>query len=166
MAGILAEAGVSYVVIGGHAVNCWLEPRLTGDVDLTVAADSRQLEALRTALEKEGFVSMREHGGQAQSGPDFIRFWCASRALVLEVQTAKTAFQREVLSRAIATPDGVRVASVEDLIILKLIADRPKDQADLAGLLGLSALDWPYIEKWSAAWGVLERLERRRGGRS
>ena len=35
---LLDEAGVEYAVIGGHAVNAWLEPRFTADVDVTVHA--------------------------------------------------------------------------------------------------------------------------------
>ena len=59
----------------------------------------------------------------------------------------------------------MRVATVEDLIVLKLIADRTKDQADLEGLLALGALDWAYVERWATTWGVLDRLRsKRRGG--
>lgn len=137
-----------YAVIGGHAVNCWLEPRLTGDVDVTVAADRVRLESLRRRLVSEGFRVAREHGGAAPSGPDFIRFVSAHGEIVLELQAAKTEFQREVVQR----------------VVLKLIADRTKDQADLEGLLGLGALDWAYMERWATIWGVLERLHRRRSG--
>jgi len=162
VARLLASVGVDYAVIGGHAVNCWIEPRLTGDVDVTVAATRAQMELLRERLRKEGFVIGREHGAEAPSGPDFIRFVSADNELVLEIQAAKTEFQRELLRRAVLTPEHTRVATVEDLIILKLIADRVKDQADLDGLLRLSALDWPYLERWVAVWGVGDRLERAR----
>jgi hypothetical protein len=162
VAQLLASVGVDYVVVGGHAVNCWLEPRLTGDMDITVAADRAQIEALRERLRAEGFVVAREHGGEAPSGPDFIRFVSADGELVMEIQAAKTEFQHEILRRAVSTPEGIRVATVEDLIVLKLIADRPKDQVDLDGLLGLSALDWRYLERWAAVWGVGDRLDRRR----
>jgi hypothetical protein len=36
----LEESSVAYVVIGGHAVNLWLEPRFTADVDITIQAGS------------------------------------------------------------------------------------------------------------------------------
>jgi hypothetical protein len=50
----------------------------------------------------------------------------------------------------------------EDLIVMKLIADRPKDHLDLLGLLRLDGLDWTYIEGWVAEWGVAERLRELR----
>lgn len=161
IARLLGSLGTDYAVIGAHAVNCWLEPRLTADIDVTV--DRGQLEFLRTRLSAEGFRVSREHGADAPSGPDFIRFVSDDGEIVIEIQTAKTAFQREIIRRAVSTPEGLRVATVEDLIVLKLIADRTKDQADLEGLLGLGALDWGYVEKWATRWGVLDRLQRKRG---
>jgi hypothetical protein len=142
-------------------VNCWLEPRLTGDVEITVAADAAEIESLRERLVGEGFAVARQYGADAPSGPDFIRFVSTGDEIGLEIQTAKTDLQRSVLERAVRTAEGIRVATVEDLIILKLIADRPKDHADILGLLALAALDWLYLEKWAAAWGVAERLEPR-----
>lgn len=162
VAQLLASLGSDYAVIGAHAVNCWLEPRLTGAIDVTVATDRGQLEALRGRLLGEGFRVAREHGGGTASGPDFVRFVSEDGETVIEVQAAKTEFQREVVRRAVSTPEGLRVATVEDLIVLKLIADRPKDHADLEGLLGLGALDWAHVEQWATTWGVLDRLQRRR----
>jgi hypothetical protein len=164
VARLLASLGKDYAVIGAHAVNCWLEPRLTGDIDVTVAADRTQLESLRERLSREGFRVSREYGAEASSGPDFVAFVSADGEIVIELQVAKTAFQREVVQRAVCTPQGLRVATVEDLIVLKLIADRIKDQPDLVGLLGLGALDWAYVEKWATTWGVLDRLHRKRRG--
>jgi hypothetical protein len=49
LARILDAAAVPYAIIGGHAVNAWLEPRFTADVDVTVAADPAALARLRLA---------------------------------------------------------------------------------------------------------------------
>lgn len=51
------------------------------------------------------------------------------------------------------------MATAEDLVILKLIAHRPKDVVDLRGLIALPDLDWAYVEQWAAAWEVADRLE-------
>jgi len=164
LARLLASIGAEYAVIGAHAVNCWLEPRLTQDIDVTLAADRAQFESLRARLSSEGFRVAREHGTEAPSGPDFVRFVSADGEIVIEAQAAKTEFQREVIRRAVRTAEGLRVATVEDLIVLKLIADRTKDQADLEGLIGLGTLDWAYVEKWATTWGVLDRLHSKRRG--
>ncbi len=52
------------------------------------------------------------------------------------------------------------MATPEDLIVMKLIADRPKDAVDLLGLVRLPSLDWQYVERWTAAWDVTDRLAR------
>jgi len=77
-----------------------------------------------------------------------VRFSSSDGVLLLEIQSAQTDFQREVVQRA-RDEQGVKVASPEDLIVLKLIANRSKDEVDLRILTALAALDWPYIEHWA-----------------
>jgi hypothetical protein len=158
VARIFAEAGVPYAVIGAHAVNAWLEPRFTADVDLTAQIDGDRLRALAAALEQAGLAIESELGAGLSSGPDFVRFASPDRLLVIEIQGAKTALQREVIRRAVPIADGVRVATPEDLILLKLIANRPKDRADLAGLVRLPDLDWSYVDRAAREWDVAELL--------
>jgi hypothetical protein len=136
----LEAAGVSYAIIGAHAVNVWLEPRFTADIDVTVQAGTEEMTRLKGALVAHGFTVTREHGATLPSGPDFVRFTSPDSTIVVEVQAAKTDFQNEVVRRA-TTERGVRVATPEDLIVMKLIADRPKDAIDLAGLVRLPSLD-------------------------
>jgi len=157
---VLEREGVDYALIGGHAVNAWLEPRFTADVDIVVAAGPHDFDRLKRILAGEGFAVTREHGADQPSGPDFVRFECESSPLILEVQAAKTRFQGEVIRRARGGAAGVRIATVEDLIVMKLIADRAKDQIDLVGLVALPAIDWVYIERWAEEWQILDRLRR------
>ena len=68
------------------------------------------------------------------------------------------------MRRALIRADGLRVATASDLIVLKLIANRPKDQNDLLGLLALPTIDWPYVERWANEWdvrGLLDGLRAR-----
>jgi hypothetical protein len=153
----LDRAGVEYVVIGAHAVNAWLEPRFTGDFDITVQSDSEALARLQAELEREGYEAASAEGDDLPSGPDFVRFTSADGAVALEIQVAKTQFQREAIARA-AQPGEFHVATPEDLIIMKLIANRPKDRVDLSGLVQLPEVDWPYVERWAKQWDVADRL--------
>jgi hypothetical protein len=53
------------------------------------------------------------------------------------------------------------VVSPEDLLLLKLLADRPRDRADIADLLLVAGpLDMPYVRAWANRLGLDERLER------
>ena len=162
LARVFEAVSIPYVLIGGHAVNVWLEPRFTADLDVAVEAGPSDVERLADALARGGYTRERIHGAEQPSGPDFVRFVSANREVVLEVQVAKTRFQREVIQRARVSGDGVRVATVEDLIVMKLIADRAKDRVDLLGLAALSGVDWAYVERWAVEWGVADRLRRLR----
>lgn len=168
IARLLDDAGVRYAVIGAHAVNAWLEPRYTADVDVTAAMDPQSLTRLRDALSRAGYAPAGEHGDDLPSGPDFLRFRSADGLVVLEIQAAKTALQRELIARAVSRSGSARVATAEDLIVLKLIANRPKDRNDLLGLVRLPAIDWSYVERWAAEWHVAGLLAevRRDAGRS
>jgi hypothetical protein len=153
---LVEEAHLEYAVIGGHAVNAWVEPRLTVDIDVTASADG--LVELHRVLLSVGYTIERDTGAEQPSGPDFLRFVNADRSVVLEVQTAKTAFQHEIIRRALRDESGTRVATVEDLIVLKLIAYRTKDQADITALMSLPDVDWQYVEHWCRQWDIGDRL--------
>ncbi len=163
IAAVFEQAGLRYALIGGHAVNAWLEPRFTADVDVTVAADPAALARARDALEALGYVVNAEHGADLPSGPDFVRFTRGPQDSPIEIQAAKTQLQHDLIARATRS-SVVATATPEDLIILKLIAHRPKDLADLAGLLALEGLDWSYVEDRARDWDVMDRLERLRPG--
>ena len=79
---------------------------------------------------------------------------------MVEFQAAKTELQERIIRRSLRDSRGLRVATPEDLIILKLIANRSKDQIDLVGLCGLHDLDWDYVERWAREWQVSELLEQ------
>lgn len=145
-------SGAEYALIGGHAVNAVLEPRFTADIDVTIASEPAGLQRVRTALLTAGFQIEREHGAAQPSGPDFVRF-VDDDGTVLELQTAKTSLQRSAIARA-RDHAGVRVASPEDLIVFKAIANRPKDQIDLLGLVRLPGIDWAYVNAQASDWGV------------
>lgn len=158
VARLLEEAGVAYAVIGAHAVNAWIEPRVTADVDITAQVSPGTQPRLEAVFRAAGFELARAEGADLSSGPDFLRFVSRDRLVTVEIQAVKTEFQQRVVERAIASEDGVRVATPEDLIVLKLIANRPKDRIDLLGLVRLDRLDWAYLERWARIWEVLPLL--------
>jgi predicted nucleotidyltransferase len=155
---LLRRAGVDYALIGGHAVNLVLEPRFTADVDITINADVDAWTRLNADLLAAGFRVERTHGADQPSGPDFVRF-VDDVGTTIELQTAKTALQRTAIARAI-DHDGIRVASPEDLIVFKAIANRPKDQIDLLGLTRLPNIDWSYVDHQARDWGVDDVIAR------
>lgn len=138
-------------LVGGLAVSARAEPRFTRDVDFAVAVDSdAQAERVIFALQQRGFlvaavieqtttqrlatVRMREGG----DGP-FVDLWFASCGAEPEIVAFATPL--DVLGVSVA------VASVGDLIAMKLVSRdpkrRPRDQQDLVELGAIAdAGDW------------------------
>ena len=151
-------------LIGGMAVNTWEEPRTTLDMDLVVAADARGILELVRLLKLEGFTMRRGQALDEASGPDFVQMENQATNDRIDLQTSKTPFQDSILQRAAAAArDGtLPIASVEDLLVLKLIASRRKDMDDLERLAARENVDWTYVGHWADVWGVSDRLERLR----
>ena len=53
--------------------------------------------------------------------------------------------------------------SAEDLIVMKLIANRDQDQSDIRAILRLrgDVLDFDYVERWAERFGKVEVWEKR-----
>ena len=149
---------IPHALIGGHAVNVWVEPRLTMDIDVLIAGDRSSVDLAASRLVADGFTQTDKHG-EARLPADFQRFRSPDGRVVVELLAVRTELQRDVLRRACALHGGLRVATPEDLIVLKLIADRGKDLKDLLDLCALPGLDWGYIERWADTWRVRDRLD-------
>ncbi len=161
---VLGPLSERLVLIGGMAFNYWCEPRYTADLDFVVSADEAVVGQLVNQLNSRGYEASRIQGAGQPSGIDFVRLTDPSGRKVVEFQTAKTDYQ-ELLIRRGVVPDSavpVRVATPEDLVVLKLIAGRSKDYPDALALAQMENLDWPYVEQWAATWQVEDRLQRLR----
>ncbi len=138
-------------------------PRTTQYIDLLLAIPGIRLPAALDRLQEQGFdldvrkvlVELRDdHRSRIRHGA--IRVDLLSAVLGLFAGVAKAATWEVVHGTRL------RVASAEGLSILKLIAFRPQDQADLQGLVAANrSLDAPLLRKWYAMVG--EVVDDRRG---
>lgn len=161
-----------FAVIGAVARNAWAPPRATTDIDVTVSGREDALLAIGNALEALGYVRVREHRTDpADPLPDIRTYRSPSGPpRQIDILVAKTPFEREVLARVEPIDLGgteLPVASPEDLVVYKLLADRPRDREDIRSILTTQEragrpIDWAYIEHWSAFWRITDRLERLR----
>lgn len=146
----LEAAGVAYAVVGGVAVNLHGVPRMTYDVDIVVATTEPSLRACREVLEQLGlrcrlpFVLESIAGVAERTTLErernlvAVTFTDPSNPLrEVDVLVAPSLDPDGVATRAIRRSSGdltVRVATIEDLIRLKRISNRPQDAADIAHL--------------------------------
>lgn len=164
---VIDQQGISYAVMGGFAVRAWGIPRPTFDADVAVVVNGEQWAALLSSLEAEGFDVPSEHstGFLDKLGPfqkaKVSRFY-EGFVWSTDLFIAGDSFLESAVSRARRAVIGgvtVRVMAPEDIVLLKLIAGRRKDLADIDEILMISTnIDRDYLDLWAARLGVADRL--------
>jgi predicted nucleotidyltransferase len=170
----LNDQAIRYALIGGLAASIRGEPRVTADVDLVIAADLDR--ALRlVAVLKDGkfeplFAQVEEVVQQALILPLRHR----TTRVKVDLAIGLSGFERQLIERAADVEiDGLRipVATAEDLLIMKALAARPRDDQDAIGLIIAQGenLDWEYCLKTAKQLGdtighdLSARIEALRG---
>lgn len=158
VAEILGEHDVDWAVLGAVAANVYRgAARTTFDLDLMVTVDHASIAAIAESAELEGWHIRYLHPDGAMVRISHDELGAADLIAV------ETDYQRVALVRARSEklPGGLtaRVLAVEDVIVHKLIANRPRDVADIAEILEAQVpMDVDYLAHWMQAWGVTDRL--------
>jgi len=166
-ANLLEKLDISFAIIGGVAVSLLAQNRFTDDVDFTITIDERQAKRLESHFKGDPAYTIKQLNFISSSTiPDMFRIiW---EETPVDLLVANTDFQKELVRRAqsrIIEGKKIPIASPEDLVVLKLIADRPIDRADIGDILNrFQKIDWAYIEKWCKVWEIEDRLKALQGG--
>ena len=151
----LTASHIPYMVIGGQAVLLYGEPRLTKDIDITLGIGADKYESilsLARSLDMKVLVDNPE---------DFVK-----KTMVLPLQDEKSgirvdfifsfsSYEKQAIERArsvsftTAVDVGVQFASLEDIVIHKVIAGRPRDIEDIKSIILKNPIfDRHYIITW------------------
>jgi len=152
----LQKAEIPYMIIGGQAVLLYGEPRLTRDIDITIGINTDQLETILTVVRDLSLKPLPEDVSA------FVR-----QTMVLPALDETTGIRVDFIfsfspyeSQAIRRANKIKIlnqdvcfTSVEDLIIHKIFAGRPRDIEDVRTvILKNPGADISYIEKWLKAF--------------
>lgn len=165
------EARIDYGLLGGYAVATWGVPRATYDVDLLVAPAADGIARLFDACSARGFAvdDVYRRGWRDRVGDMLlakVQLFRDGRAVTCDVFPVSTPFQEAAFTRCrkIQVPGlerEVRVVSPADLVLLKLLADRPKDRVDVQNVLLVQGIpDREHLFDWARRLGITERLQR------
>lgn len=133
----LNEAKVDFAVVGGLAASLHGRPRVTKDVDLIALAESDRWDDLLASAARWGLSPRIESP---------LEFAATTRVLLLvhehsqvevDLSFGMLPFEQELVARA--TQREVKhvrfpLASAEDIIVMKALALRPRDIADIEGI--------------------------------
>lgn len=152
----LDARAVPYMVIGGQAVLLYGEPRLTQDIDVTLGIGAERWQDIHKVATDLGLVIL------PPSPEEFIRrtmvLPCRDIASGLRVDFvfSLSLYEQEALKRARVVriqQANVRYASLEDLVIHKIVAGRPRDLEDVRTVLAKNPrADKGYIQRWLKAF--------------
>ncbi|MEM1331853.1 MAG: hypothetical protein AAGG08_00215 [Actinomycetota bacterium] len=146
IAEFLDGLGVDWALMGALAANRYrATPRFTTDIDVMIAEADAAIEGLTSlgySVEVIADDSEPPHLVRARNGDQLID-------LLLPV----VEYQRIALQRSTDN-----VLTVEDVVIHKLIAWRPRDRDDVRSIIEAGArFDMRYLDRWVDAWDLSER---------
>lgn len=148
----LDTADIPYFVMGGQAVLLYGEPRLTRDVDITLGIGPDGVEEVLEIAIAEGWRVLPDDPKDFVMATLVLPLQDDDSGIQIEFIFSFSPFEQEALARAnVVDLDGypVRFASVEDIIVQKVVAGRPRDIEDVASILKRNErVDMQRIEHW------------------
>ncbi len=150
--------GIQYALAGGWAYSALVEPRATTDIDILLLLEQPSRERLQSLLSSLFDSTIIHPAAMVFHG---ISIWrCVgvlkNQEVVIDLLLADSEYLRNALARRhqIMLDDlSVSILTLEDLILLKTLAGRLQDQADLEKInLREDELrvDWTYVAEWKA----------------
>lgn len=130
--------GVRWYLFGAQAAIVHGAARLTADVDVTVELAERATRELVDALARSGFALRVADVDEFVERTRVLPIVHQASQMPVDVVLAGPGIEEIFLDRAQPTDvAGVRVpvARAEDIVVMKILAGRPKDDEDVAAIL-------------------------------
>ena len=156
--GWLDAAHIPSMIIGGVAASVLGRPRLTQDVDaLAVLPEADWAEAIRLAPQFN-ILSRIDNALQFAKRSRVLLMRHTTSRIDVDLTFGELPFERAAVANCENHDVGgirVRLPRVEDLLVMKAIARRPKDVEDLQGLLAAHPeLDVTSARRWVREFAI------------
>jgi hypothetical protein len=140
------------MVIGGVAASFLGRPRLTQDIDALLILPEPQWQDAMDRAKEFGIVPRIDAAIEFARRARVLLLRHAASGIDVDVAFGGLPFEHDAVERSsVYDIAGVRVRlpRVEDLIIMKAIAHRPKDLQDIEGLLAAHPdVDLKIVRQW------------------
>jgi hypothetical protein len=155
-------AAVPAMIIGGVAASLLGRPRLTRDIDaLALIPESERGRVLDMAAD-HGIVARIDGAQDSANGTRMFLMRHSASALDIDVALAGLSFEVQAIS--LGQPHDLagirfRLPRIEDLLVMKAFAHRPKDWEDIEGLLAVHPqADLAFVRQWLREFSVAVAL--------
>jgi hypothetical protein len=154
------------MVIGGIGVIAHGVPRLTRDIDITLAGEGLDVPRVAKHFRGHGFAPRIDHAVEFALKHQVLLLVHEPSGTDLDLSFAWLPFEVEALGRAerlVLSGVKVRVARAEDLVVYKAIAWRPQDQQDIERLVALhgAQMDLERVRRLVAAFAEVLGADER-----
>lgn len=171
---MLAARGMPAAVIGGLAVSLRGQPRMTVDVDIVAIADVDQALALARDSADTPFTPLFPGVEEVVSRSCILPLRHRTTGIRVDLAIGLSGFERQAVARATPVLVGgiaVPVVAAIDLLVMKALAGRPQDEADLRTIITAQgdSLDWDACLRLARELGaavdvdIVGRLSAARG---
>lgn len=149
----LDKKQIPYMLIGGQAVLLYGVPRLTEDIDVTLGVDCDREDTIREAILKIGLRIPKEVDLEFVKKTNVLVGIHKKSGIRVDFIFSYTPYEKQALTR-IKKQNlknyHVNFASIEDIIIHKIFASRPRDLEDAKIIVqkNYNRIDFKYIRKW------------------
>jgi hypothetical protein len=157
--------GLHYALAGGWAYSALVEPRATTDIDLLMLIEQPTRESIQSLLSSQFDSTVVHPAPMVFQG---ISIWrCVGirggQDVVVDILLADSEYLKIALSRRRTVVFGdlnIPILTIEDLIVLKTLAGRLQDQADLEKIRARQDelhVDWSYVDGWKIKLDLREK---------
>ena len=161
-------------LVGGLAATLRGRMRNTEDVDLVIATDVDEAIRFLQALPKDQFRPFFPEAEKVARTACILALEHVDTQITLDLAIGMSGFEQQIVSRSESLPlagTKINVATAEDLILMKVLAGRPQDEQDIAGIIATrgDTIDWDYCEaiasqlQEAVAEDIVKRIQEMRG---
>ncbi len=143
---------IPYMIIDGQAVLLYGEPRLTRDIDITLGADTEQLDKVLKISKDLSLKPIPENIESFVKKTMVLPTLDESTSIRVDFIFSFTPYETQAIERSrkvLIMGQKVNFATPEDLIIHKIFAGRPRDMEDVRSILLKNCdIDKDYVREW------------------
>ena len=148
----LEKRKIAYMIIGGQAVLLYGDPRLTRDIDITIGLGPDEISDINEVIDELNYKILVDSPGSFVVKTNVLPCSEPETGIRIDFIFSYSEYEKQALKKVNIINIGkaeVCFASVEDIVIHKIIAGRARDIEDVKNILiKNNNIDREYIINW------------------